>query len=309
MKVYQFALCVLLLGSTRGLAAEPAVSPARKVLFIGIDGTRTDALAAAGTPHLDALAAGGLLSTDCAILGPRNAHNDTISGPGWSSIYTGVWADKHGVTDNNFKHDNYARYPHFFALLRQSRPDAVTGSFSTWAPIHDRIVTAATISRGFSDKDSSYEQHDTQAAAAAVAFLGAHNPQALCVYFGQVDEAGHSHGFHPSVPQYIQAIEDVDSLVGRVLDAVRARPTYAAEQWLVIVTTDHGGRGTGHGGGHAFAEVNTVWLIVSGAGVQPAAGPTAIVDVVPTALAWLGVPVDPHWELDGQAVGIEAVTP
>ena len=32
------------------------------------------------------------------------------------------------------------------------------------------------------------------------------------------------------------------------MTAMQARPSYADEDWLVIVVTDHGGSGTGHDG-------------------------------------------------------------
>ena len=51
----------------------------------------------------------GCYDADCQILGDRYQGNDTISGPGWSSILTGVWADKHGVLDNDFKVKHYVK--------------------------------------------------------------------------------------------------------------------------------------------------------------------------------------------------------
>ncbi len=75
---------------------------------------------------------------------------------------------------------------------------------------------------------------------------------------------------------------------------------------MILVCTDHGGRGTNHGGGHLFPEVRTVFLIVSG----PSAArgridqPTQQVDVPATALTHLGVELDPAWKLDGRAVGL-----
>jgi hypothetical protein len=64
----------------------------------------------------------------------------------------------------------------------------------------------------------------------------------------------------------MQAIETTDGHVGIVLDALRARPTYADEDWLVLVITDHGGVGTGHGG-NSFVERH-IWWIASGTAVQ-----------------------------------------
>ena len=62
-------------------------TPSSRVLVIGIDGVRSDALTEANTPNLDALMSTGVYSPD--------ALNDdiTISGPGWSDILCGVRSD------------------------------------------------------------------------------------------------------------------------------------------------------------------------------------------------------------------------
>lgn len=70
--------------------ASLAAGAERKVLFIGIDGCRPDAIEKADTPNIDRLVANGVMSTNTSILGPRDCGNETISGPGWSSIFTGV---------------------------------------------------------------------------------------------------------------------------------------------------------------------------------------------------------------------------
>ena len=70
------------------------------------------------------------------------------------------------------------------------------------------------------------------------------------VYFGACDETGHRDGFHPSVPSYIKAIETVDSHVGKLLKSIESRPNYENEDWLILISSDHGGQGTGHGKGH-----------------------------------------------------------
>ena len=60
---------------------------AKKVLIIGVDGCRPDAMEVAATPNIDNLISNGLFRPD--------ALNDdiTYSGPGWSSILCGVWSD------------------------------------------------------------------------------------------------------------------------------------------------------------------------------------------------------------------------
>jgi predicted AlkP superfamily pyrophosphatase or phosphodiesterase len=302
-----FLLVPLLFAVTLSLAEEPKT---KKVLFIGLDGTRFDAIEKATTPNLDALMKDGIYSDTCLILGDRYQKNDTISGPGWSSILTGVWADKHGVHDNSFLGSHYKDFPHFFARLKEVRPDAKTASYVTWEPIHKLIVSAADESKNYEQKDhttADYDRYDHEAAAAAVKMLREGNPDALFFYVGQIDVAGHTNGFHPSVPQYIEAIERGDEIVGRLVDAVKARPTYDKEDWLVVVTSDHGGKGTGHSSGHKVPEILNSFLIVSGPSAQRGKFEMQVYlpDAPVTALAHLGAKAKDEWKLDGRVVGLK----
>ena len=300
-------LSALLLSAAISFAAEPKV---KKVLYIGLDGTRFDAIEKADTPNLDALIKDGIYSDTCLILGDRYQKNDTVSGPGWSTILTGVWADKHGVHDNSFLGSHYKEFPHFFARLKEVRPDAKTASYVTWEPIHKLIVSAADESKNYEQKEhatADYDRYDHEAAAAAVKMLKEGNPDALFFYVGQIDVAGHTNGFHPAVPQYIQAIERGDELVGKLLAAVKTRPTYDKEDWLVIVTSDHGGKGTGHGSGHKTPEILNSFLIVSGPSAQRGkfTAQVYLPDAPVTALAHLGVKAKEEWKLDGRVVGLK----
>jgi arylsulfatase A-like enzyme len=300
-------MVVALLGSSWILPGH-AAEPAKKVLYIGSDGTRVDAIEKAETPNLDALMKEGIHSPTCLILGDRYQKNDTISGPGWSSILCGVWADKHGVNDNTFKGRNYTEYPHFFARLKEQHPDARTASFVTWAPLFDYTTSAADVTKSFEEKAHGildYDRYDTAATDEAVKELTENNPDAVFLYIGQVDVAGHAKGFHPSVPEYTDAIQRADKLVGRALDAMKARKTYAEEDWLVVVVSDHGGKGTNHGGGHKSPEILNSFLIVSGPSAKRGTFDEQVylVDAPVTILSHLGVKIDDAWKLDGRDVG------
>ena len=288
---------------------QAAERPERRVLFIGIDGVRTDALLAGKVPHLRSLIADGAMSRATNIVGTHGDTADTVSGPGWSNLLTGVWADKHGVLDNKFRVMHYDQFPHFFRHVKDAFPGAKTCSYTTWPPIHDYILDGANEALVFLDDDRSahYRQADEKCTAKVVQALKNDDPDAMFFYLGAVDEAGHQRGFHPSVPEYMAALETADSQVGRAVAALHARPHFDQEHWLVLVATDHGGQGKDHGGGRKVPEINTVWLIVSGpdAARGPIEGPTHQVDLVPTALKHLGVPIEPKWQLDGQPVGLK----
>ncbi|MBM7092937.1 alkaline phosphatase family protein, partial [Streptomyces sp. S12] len=72
----------------------PAAAKTPKVLFIGTDGFRGDVYGAVATPNLDVLVADGYLAREGLTA------DTAISGTGWSSLFTGVERDKHGVYDN-----------------------------------------------------------------------------------------------------------------------------------------------------------------------------------------------------------------
>jgi len=288
--------------------ADDATPKTKKVLYLGIDGCRFDSIEKAETPNLDALMKSGIKSDHCLILGERYQKNDTISGPGWSSIYTGVWADKHGVHDNTFKGSNYNDYPHYFQRIREAQSNARLASFVTWTPIKKFIVSAADVNEADEDEITrNYAKSDTVAAAKAVKELTENDPTVVCYYIGNVDETGHKFGFHPSVPQYIAAIEEADKHVGEVLSAIKNRKTYAQEDWLIVVTSDHGGKGTSHSSGHKIPEIYNSFLIVSGDAAQKGdfSEQVYLVDAVPTMLTFLGVEIDPKWKLDGSVVGLK----
>lgn len=281
--------------------------PTGHVLLIGIDGLRPDALKAAETPAIDRLIREGAFSDTTLILGERYRKNDTVSGPGWSSYLTGVWADKHGVHDNNFEGRSYDRFPHIFRRIKNQFPEASTGSFVDWEPIDKYIVEAADVRFVLPAKGAEdYVRKDVEVADEAIRFLSDDRATAAMVYLGAVDETGHKYGFHSTVPEYIQAIEGVDAHVGRILTAVRGRKQFAEENWLVIVSTDHGGSGTGHGDGHNVPKILNTFLIVSGAAARHGMmeQQTYVVDVVPTALFHLGVKIQPEWQLDGHVAGL-----
>ncbi len=294
-----------------GTEAQPA--PRKKVLVIGIDGCRHDAVVAANTPHLDEYVARGTRFVGTDILSPRRTDEaNTVSGPGWSNLLTGVWPNKHGVTNNTFVGSQYDRYPHFFVRAKAAQPDIRTASFSDWGPIAEKILSQSdqTVNQPAEGADS-YIKHDSELVEHCCEHLRNFDPDLVFLYLGQVDECGHTYGFHPTVKEYTQAIERVDAHLERVQKAVERRKSYAQEDWLTLICTDHGGAGTDHGDGHSNPEIRRTFLVVSGPSVVINAPQTQTyqVDVVATALTHLNVQIRADWALDGRAVGLKPAAP
>lgn len=277
-------------------AGEPVLEKEPKVLIIGIDGCMPAGITAANTPNLDALMTNGTYS-----LKARNT-GTTISGPSWSAMLTGVWEEKHGVTDNSFDGSNYAEYPHFFKMIEEADPKFRTVSVSQWHPINDQIATMA-------DARVNTQNSTENTKNKAVIELGVADLTTLFVHFDDVDHAGHGSGYNTENPRYLDAIERVDAAIGEVVLGVKARKNYAQEDWIILVSTDHGGIGTGHGGN--TEEERTIFMIVSGDKVPKInlAETTSVtfytpltVDLAPTAMAHLCIPVKPEWKWDGKSL-------
>jgi hypothetical protein len=228
-------------------------SQERKVLILGIDGVRADALQIAKTPHLDSLAANGTFTYNAWCLGI------TVSGPSWSTIMTGVWYQKHGVTDNSYVGSRYNEYPYFPTLAKQLKPNLNCVQITEWNPMSDLVYND-----GWNKKIKTGDDGNNYLTAkiAKPYLRDSADLDVLFVYLDKCDITGHNSGFSPQNPAYIRAIESCDSSVGEMLNDLRSRPNYANENWLILVTTDHGGIGKGHGGN--TDDERRIWWIGSG---------------------------------------------
>jgi hypothetical protein len=135
------------------------------------------------------------------------------------------------------------------------------------------------------------------------------DPDAIVLMLSDLDTMGHAYGFSTEVDEYVSAMELIDEQLGQVLTAIRSRPTYEDEDWMIILSTDHAGTGYGHGDN--IPEHRLVPIFIHGGGVVP--GPIwpspNTVSVAPTALDHLGIDIDPAWDLDGVPLGGEATAP
>ncbi|MGI5429877.1 alkaline phosphatase family protein [Streptomyces sp. CA-179760] len=287
-------------------------APRAKVLVVGMDGLRYDRLVRSPStaPVLHALMAAGAVGTSLlpygeadgqAGDGPSTSMAYTDSGPGWSSILTGVWPDRHGVTGNDFKGADYARYPDFLSRAATTRPALRTAAVVSWPELVRRGTLGRAIGRRVRHNGESrgYETADGRVARTAIRWLTKSDPDVLFVYFGATDEAGHATG--PLSPAYDDALLAQDAHLGRLLDAIDARPAH--EHWTVLITTDHGHLDSGGHGGDTRAE-REVFVILAEPGMT---GGTRLdtprpIDIAPTVLDRLGIPVDPAWGLQGRVL-------
>lgn len=222
----------------------------QKVLFIGIDGVRGDALREAPTPNIDLLNQNAIYSFDALNTGI------TVSGPGWSNILTGVSESKHKVVDNAFKNNNLDMHPDFLSIIKDQKPEFQTAAFYTWLPIGIILNQAdMRVERKYSMDGDAYVHRLVQD------YLRNETADATFVYYADPDVAGHNKGFTIDNQIYYREIVQFDRYVGDLVDAINSRSNRTNEEWLIVSTSDHGGFKTSHGGEH-LSERN-VFVIVA----------------------------------------------
>lgn len=292
----------------------------KKVVFVIADGIAADALEQTNPPHFRQLVDKGcyLRAYQGGEVGGYS-ETPTISAPGYTNVITGVWYNKHNVPDNDIKAPNY-HYPTIFRLLKDAFPEKKIAVFSSWLDNRTKLIGEGLAETGQIKMDEAFDgleldtvhyPHDKgrqfmlaidQAVTAKAAeSIKERAPDLSWVYLEYTDDMGHMYG---DSPQYTRAIEKVDEEIGRILSAINEREQKFNEDWLLIVTTDHGRTekdGKGHGG-QSFRQ-RSAWLL-SNRPLDNAYSKLlypASVDIVPTIARFMNIPVREATgrELDG----------
>ncbi len=240
---------------------------ARRLVFIGLDGWAGNTYEQSDMPYVKQLAAEGAMTLEKrAVLPSSSAIN-------WASIFMGAGPEVHGYLNWGSKAPEMQQptgtvkthniFPTVFQLARQQKPDVRMGLFYEWDGIKYLTDTLA-----FDHHEQTKDGHTAQIAAE---YIKANKPDVTVIVFDNPDHTGHSKGW--GSPEYYATMTQLDKDVATIISAVKEAGM--ADDTVVMVTGDHGGSGTGHGG-TSMAEVNSP-LILWGAGIQPG---TVITDMV-----------------------------
>lgn len=282
-------------------------APAYKAVFVLVDGIPADVVERVPTPFLDAIAREGAYAR-AHVGGERGGPTETptISAPGYMSLLTSTWANKHNVWDNGNQKPDY-RFWNLFRIVETADSTRKTAIFSTW--LDNRTVLIGEGQPGAGnfrldhavdgfeldtvayphDRAKRYilaiDRHVTDEAANYIARTG---PDLSWVYLEHTDDVAHATGDGPA---FDAAVQRADSLVGRIHAAVKQRERIG-ERWMMVVTTDHGRdsvSGRGHGG--RSTRERTTWIVTNQRPLTPrfTRGDAAIVDIAPSILHFLRV--------------------
>jgi hypothetical protein len=271
-------------------AGERPVQAIDRVLIISIDGLRPDLLLRAFTPRLRGLCSGGSY-TFWAETTP-----EAYTLPSHVTMLTGVSAEKHGVTWNDYCEGCYPNVPTLFEVARQA---GYSTAMATGKMKFVMFLKPGTVDHHFLPPDEPVSDRDV--AGHAESLLRAHRPHVLFVHLADTDQAGHKYGWGSS--EQIAVIERTDEAVGLILAVLG--DLNLTDATLVIVTSDHGGAGTNHEMNDSRSHF--IPWIASGPGIRKDFDLTLFrqrrvgtEDTFATACAFLGI--DPGGECEGKPV-------
>ncbi len=287
------SLTLALFATATLTAGEPR---ATHVVVIGVDGLSPQGIHLTDTPNIDHLVKRGSYTWHARAVMP------TSSSPNWKSMISGAGPEQHGVTANSWQLDNYtieptARgagglFPTIFSVLRDQRPNANIALFHDWKGLARLIETEACdiVVNPPGDKHTSEAAFAT--AAAAIEYIVTNKPTFTFIHLDHVDHAGHQKTWL-SEP-YLFAVRETDQLLGQIVAAIDKAGV--SEDTLILLTADHGGLGTKHGG-ESMVELEIPWII-AGPGVKKAheiVGHVNTYDTAATLAKVLGVTPPKAW--------------
>lgn len=169
---------------------------------------------------------------------------NTIATPtasaGWVSMLTGTSFLKHGISADNFERTpDGNNEDHNEVVSYRNVLDYVT----QYKTVTTAMVTSTEVLRNYvrNVDEAPIVNSDVAVKDSSVSVLSQNSLATIFVDFKAVQDAGNMGGFTVSNPTFVEALNQTDAYIGNLLDAVKARKNYAKEDWLIIVTTNHGG--------------------------------------------------------------------
>lgn len=262
-----------------------------RVLVIGCDGFGGYAFAKAKAPNIRRLAEEGCHTYQARAVIP------TMSSPNWASMINGTVPPQHKIWSNRWEPADMAKksfcgnpegqiFPTIFRLAREQRPDINMACVHEWDGFA-RLTEKETFSTRISAKN------DDETVQEAVTLIRGNTPDFLFLDIDLLDHVGHQIGH--DTPEYYTAVEKLDSLVGALCDALKAKGLY--DETCILLTSDHGGRLKTHGG-LTRREIEIPWII-RGPGIKKGGVPTETVhqyNTAPTLARLLGITPPACWK-------------
>ena len=270
---------------------------------------------------LDEIAAGrGYTRTYVGGTAGTETESPTVSAPGYNSLLTGTWSNKPQVRDNEAENPDYS-YWDIFRIAKTHNPNLKTAIFSSWLDNRTKLLGDGLAAAGGSKLDYHFDgfeldtdrfPHDEEGqylksidalvTSEAARYINENGPDLSWIYLWYTDDIGHLYG---DGPEMTAAVGQMDEWIGVIWTSIKQRKSEYNEDWLLVVTTDHGrDAATGKEHGEQSERERTTWIVTNSDRLNTNFDNTpAIVDILPSLATHLGleIPEAVARQLDGRS--------
>lgn len=245
--IFILAAIALLLPCNNVAARKKSQKPlAEHVVFIGLDGWGSNQV----KDDLDLMPTVKSLMDDGCYTFTKRSVMPSASAINWASIFMGVPTEMHCYNAWNSAKPVIPAYSvqengmpvTIYTLLKQQRPDAVSGCVYDWDGIGYVCDTAAMTFHKLFPGVENYANIEKYTEA-AVSDIKSQKPAFYTFYIGNVDHTGHAYGWESK--EYDECLKHADNAIAMIVNALKDAGIY--DDTIIIVTSDHGGKGHGHG--------------------------------------------------------------
>lgn len=248
-------LLILVLTIFTVSSAFAAKPKAKHVVWIGLDGWGAYSVEKADMPVTKQFMKDGSYTLKKRSVLPSS------SAVNWASMFMGAGPELHGYTEWGSKTpelpsrelNKHGIFPTVFQLLRDAQPDAEIGCVYDWDGIKYLVDT---LSMNYHAQGPDYNKQPEALCEMACKYITDKKPTMTLIVFDNPDHVGHGDGH--DTPAYYANIKQLDSYIGRIVDAVKKAGIY--DDTIFIITADHGGIEKGHGG-KTMMEMETPFII------------------------------------------------
>ena len=248
-----------------------------KVLLVSIDGMRADAVRE--SKYAERLMQNSTYYSAASTVYP------SVTLPCHMSMHHGVSPEVHGVLNNDYTPVDNLTDGIAETLAKSGKKCAF---FYNWYELGDVISDSALVKSSYSPNEIvGWKISNNMTAQACKKHIFNNSTDFTFLYLGLLDEMGHEHGWLSE--EYYEALNSSLELVFDIMDSL-------GDEYVVIITSDHGGHETGHGTELAEDMTIPIFLLGNGFDKNVEMPGSSILDIAPTVTDILGVAPLDAWE-------------